>query len=157
MRRFIFHSLCSLHPVKMTTLLIWKWSLIHHFFRGLLLQTRSSDCRKQRIFYKNPRHCIKGESLKFITTAGIQENCHHQQSLKDFVDIIPDTKMDDKGKGEVLRDKKTDKDFSFFDSKVHSAVCCYSWHAHHWIYSHIAVGFTEGPSRDHINKIKRWV
>ena len=33
----------------------------------------------------------------------------------------------------------------------------YSYHAHRFIYSHNAILFTEGTSRDHIKKINRWL
>ena len=73
------------------------------------------------------------------------------------MDIIPDTRNNAGGKYALLRDKETDKGFISFDSKVCSTVYCYSCHKHRRIYSHNAIGFPGGPSRDQINELNRWI
>ena len=97
-------------------------------------------------------------SLKILTTVGIHGKIDkHQPSLKDILDIIPDTTKNAEEKYALLRYKETDKYFSFFDSKVQSTVCCCICRAHICIYFHNAIGFPGGPSRDQINELNRWV
>ena len=55
---------------------------------------------------------------------------NHQPYLKNIVDVIPDARKNAEEKYALLREKEIDKEFSFFDSKVRSTVCCYSCRAH---------------------------